>query len=66
MDLEFYVRIRTCEKRVTGKQPLQKINCQNFLSASLMQVDLTTLFATGLIFTDLLRLDKVNRLAAIC
>ena len=22
MDLEFYVRVRTCEKRVTGKQPL--------------------------------------------
>ena len=21
MDLEFYVRVRTCEKRVTGKQP---------------------------------------------
>ena len=25
MDLEFYVRIRTCEKRVTGKQPLVSI-----------------------------------------
>ena len=24
MDLEFYVRVRTCEKRVTGKQPLLK------------------------------------------
>ena len=24
MDLEFYVRVRTCEKRVTGKQPLHK------------------------------------------
>ena len=23
MDLEFYVRVRTCEKRVTGKQPLK-------------------------------------------
>ena len=23
MDLEFYVRVRTCEKRVTGKQPLR-------------------------------------------
>ena len=22
MDLEFYVRVRTCKKRVTGKQPL--------------------------------------------
>ena len=22
MDLEFYVRVRTCEKRVTRKQPL--------------------------------------------
>ena len=22
MDLEFYVRVRTCEKRVTEKQPL--------------------------------------------
>ena len=22
MDLEIYARIRTCEKRVTGKQPL--------------------------------------------
>ena len=22
MDLEFYARVRTCEKRVTGKQPL--------------------------------------------
>ena len=22
MDLEFYVRVRTCEKRATGKQPL--------------------------------------------
>ena len=23
MDLEFYVRVRTCEKRVAGKQPLE-------------------------------------------
>ena len=23
MDLEFYVRVRTCEKRVNGKQPLE-------------------------------------------
>ena len=22
MDLEFYARVRTCEKRITGKQPL--------------------------------------------
>ena len=22
IDLDFYVRVRTCEKRVTGKQPL--------------------------------------------
>ena len=22
MDLDFYVRVRTCKKRVTGKQPL--------------------------------------------
>ena len=24
MDLDFYVRVRTCEKRLTGKQPLEK------------------------------------------
>ena len=23
MDLDFYVRVRTCKKRVTGKQPLR-------------------------------------------
>ena len=23
MDLDFYVRVRTCKKRVTGKQPLE-------------------------------------------
>ena len=26
MDLEFYVRVRTCEKRVTGKQPLSHVH----------------------------------------
>ena len=25
MDLDFYVRVRTCEKRVIGKQPLGDI-----------------------------------------
>ena len=25
MDLDFYVRVRTCKKRVTGKQPLIKL-----------------------------------------
>ena len=25
MDLEFYARVRTCEKRVTGKQPSGKV-----------------------------------------
>ena len=25
MDLDFYVRVRTCKKRVTGKQPLEAI-----------------------------------------
>ena len=31
MDLEFYVRVRTCEKRVTGKQPLMDIYILNVL-----------------------------------
>ena len=26
MDLDFYVRVRTCKKRVTGKQPLTAQN----------------------------------------
>ena len=26
MDLDFYVRVRTCKKRVTGKQPLVEIS----------------------------------------
>ena len=26
MDLEFYARVRTCEKRVTGKQPLKRFS----------------------------------------
>ena len=30
MDLEFYVRVRTCEKRVTGKQPLVMISSNIF------------------------------------
>ena len=27
MDLDFYVRVRTCKKRVTGKQPLVSLIC---------------------------------------
>ena len=30
MDLDFYVRVRTCKKRVSGKQPLDVVPSENF------------------------------------
>ena len=34
MDLEFYVRVRTCEKRVTGKQPLDSSKFSEILNSN--------------------------------
>ena len=31
MDFDFYVRVRTCKKRVTGKQPLGNSNVATFV-----------------------------------
>ena len=49
---------------------LLQLDCQDFLSTSLMQVVSTKAckyqVAANLVFTDLLQLDEVNRLATTC
>ena len=40
MDLQFYVRVRMCEKRVTGKQPIE---CFNIVSTESVATISTTI-----------------------